>query len=235
MRQPLPESDIHPSVGVRWIAASAQDVVQVRPGSAATAGAPDDLDAGLRTWRRRIERRRLFVVARRAVLVGVTAAAVLSLPVRLAGGPAAAWIAPAAAAALAATLLGIAGRADASATARLLDRDLGLHDTLATALELDGSPSPTVLEAAVAADGRRAIGRALAEARAASRPGGREWRAALAAAAILAAVLAIPAPGGGGAGRSAAGGPVRTAPGGGRAGAGPSLSRFSHPPARRQP
>ncbi len=237
MRQPLPDFDADPSVGVRWIAARAGDVVAVQSRPAAAVGAPSDLDAGLRVWRRRIERRRLLVVARRAVLAGLVVAAVLALLTRLAGGPSAAWIVPAAAAALACAALGIAARGDTASTARLLDRDLRLHDTLATALELDASPSPTVLAAAVAADGRRAIGRALGGARAAARPAGREWPALVAAAAVLTAVLAIPPLGGQTAHRAAGGATVRTAsgPGGGNAGAGPNLSGFSHPATPRQP
>src|SRR6478609_7453172 len=116
MRQPLPESDSHPSVRVRWVAAPAGDVVHVLARPVTTTGAPADLGGGLRAWRRRIERRRLMVVARRALLAGLVVAAALALLTRLADGPVAAWIVPAAAAGLACAALGVAARGDAAST-----------------------------------------------------------------------------------------------------------------------
>ena len=138
--------------------------------------------------------------------VALAVAVVGALLARLAGGSAVWWIAPAIVAFGACVAAGIGGRGGQDETARILDHDLGLRDQVSTALELEREGGERRgLVAMVIADGRAAVGRSLASAHVAGRPGGFEWAALAVCALALAAVLLVPSIGGGsGSGQSAA-------------------------------
>ena len=153
---------------VRWAAADARDVARIHGSSAGPAVAvPVDaavptVAGGLARWQRRVERRRLLVVARRGALPGVAAACLLQLGALAAGGDGAGlWLLPAALPAVAAVAFGLAHRTSPAAAARLLDRDLALgcrgqHRARARAVRRGRGESPRPRRARARGRARRA-------------------------------------------------------------------------------
>ncbi len=120
-------------------------------------------------------------------------------------------------------------------TARLLDRELGLSATVATALELERSGAAAGgLGALAVADGRRALSASLGGGVARLHP--EPWTAGIAAvaAAALVALAVVPGTGGtaarSGAGRSSSGGNTHAASAGAGQTPGPSLTGFKATP-----
>jgi hypothetical protein len=96
---------------------------------------------GVGRWQRRVERRRLLVVLRRAALVGVGVACLLQIGALATGSSGAGiWLLPGAIVAALVFAFGVTHRTTPSSAARLLDRDLALGAQVTTALELETSP-----------------------------------------------------------------------------------------------
>ncbi len=166
----VPSTDSAANAAVRIVpstdsAATAAERIVPTTDSAATAAAGSpcaDIGPGLDRWSSRLRRRRAAVVARRVLLVALAVALVIALAILATGGGRPLWL-------LTALLLGpFAGvvalvRAPSQAqTARVLDRGLGLHERLGTALELrTATAAPTGLGAMVVDEATAALGRSL--------------------------------------------------------------------------
>ncbi len=190
---------------VRWLAADVRDVACIQGSSAGPAVAVQadvavaTVAGGLERWQRRVERRRLLAVGRRAALVGIAAACLLQLVALARGNDGSGlWLLPAGVLAATCLALGVARRTSPVAVARLLDRDLDLGAGVSTALELEATGERAAgrrgLGALVVADVRSALGRSLPGARARLRPHRREAVLLPALAAALAVALLVPSP-----------------------------------------
>jgi hypothetical protein len=189
----------------RWLRSDLGDTVQVvRSPDAAiataaagpgTAGAapPAEIGPGLDRWSARLRRRRAIVVARRALLVVLPAALIAAIVILATGGGRPLWLFGAF---ILGPLAGIASLARAPSqtqTARVLDRGLGLHERLGTALELRAAPAaPTGLGAMVVEEASTALGGSLSGARAIGRRATAEWAWVAALACALALAIAVP-------------------------------------------
>lgn len=190
---------------VRWLAADARDVACIQGSSTGPAVAVQadvavaTVAGGLERWQRRVERRRLLAVGRRAALVGIAAACLLQLVALARGNDGSGlWLLPAGVLAATCLALGVAHRTSPAAVARLLDRDLDLGAGVSTAFELEATTERAAgrrgLGALVVADVRSALGRSLPGARARLRPHRREAVLLPALAAALAVALLVPSP-----------------------------------------
>jgi hypothetical protein len=160
--------------------------------------------AGLASWQRAIERLRLIAVVRRGGIVGLLAACLLQIAAVVSGdagvGP---WLWPALLLALLVAVPGILRRTSPSVAARMLDRDLALAAAVTTALELEREAgTPTGLAGLVLADGRAALAKSGAGARARLRP--RRVESGLLAGLTLALAGLLLLPAGGGSARTGA-------------------------------
>ena len=180
---------------IRWLRADLWDVVQVVPGHRGKHArhAPAVLDESLARWGHRLGRRRAIALARRHFLVAVAIVLAIEIVAILLGGnhrPL--WL-------IAPLLLGLGGGALALArgvptrqTAAMLDRGLGLHDRLGTALELEAAtPAPTGLAAIVVGEANVAVGESIDTAHAVARRAGAEWASLLAGVAALAVIVTV--------------------------------------------
>src|SRR5436305_2262932 len=151
---------------LRWIAADARDVTRISEAEARPTVDVESVAWGVRRWQRRLERRRLLAVLRRAVLVTLAAGCVLQIGALAGGGSGLGpWLAPAALVAAAALAIGVARRTTPSSAARLVDRDLSLGAKVTTALELESlarGVRPAGLAGLALADGRGALASSLA-------------------------------------------------------------------------
>jgi hypothetical protein len=191
----------------RWLCADVGMAVRFEPvaGCGGAAAAPAaDLRVGLRRWRRRIARRRTVVLGRRLLLVGAAVVFATEVALTLAGADhRSPWlVAPAALVALAGTILA-SRRVTLEQTAHMLDRGLGLHDRVGTALELAGgarrapaaprrAPGAAGLERRIAAEADAALRQSFGGARLTVPRARTEWAALLAAALALALLIALP-------------------------------------------
>ena len=193
----------------RWLRSDLGDTVRVvRSPDAAVAAAftgPGTVDAaasgasraeigpGLHRWSGRLRRRRSIAVARRTLLVALPVALIVAIVILLTGGGRPLWLF---AALLLGPLAGLAAFARAPSpaqTARVLDRGLGLHERLGTALELRAAPAaPTGLGAMVVDEATVALGRSLSGARAVGRRSTAEWAWVAALTCGLALAIAVP-------------------------------------------
>ena len=235
---------------LRWIAADARDIARIGPGQTRPAVAVRSVALGVRRWQRRVERRRLLALMRRAALVGVGAACALQIAALAMGGSGAGiWLLPGAIAALVVLAVGLAHRTTPASAARLLDRDLALGARVTTALELETSPGAVPnargLGALALDDGRAAVAASLAFTRVRLQPRRGELALLAALVAGLAVLLAVPSPRSGSS-RLAAPAKPRTAPPSSRAlraenglpataDPGPSLQGFRQAPLEAPP
>jgi hypothetical protein len=177
---------------------------------------------------------RTIAAARRALLVGAAAVLPAAVALRLADAPAAGSLAAGAAVLIPCAAVAASRRGGEAGAARLLDRDLDLHDHVTTAFELAAASQPARgLAAAALHDGADAVSRSLAAARATAAPAKREW-SALALLAVLAGAVILAPPLGGSSGNTAAGAvgggaavAAGQAGGEGDLGGGPDLRGFS--------
>jgi hypothetical protein len=232
--QPLQFSTSDLRVALEWAAADERDVVRVVPRPESRETSPSDLRTGLRAWTRRIAVPRTIAAARRALLVGAAAILPAAVVLRLADASAVWSLAAGAAVLIPCAAVAASRRGGEAGAARLLDRDLALHDHVTTALELAARPAPSGgLAAAALRDGADAVARSLGAARAAAAPARREWSALVLLAALSAAVILVPPLGGSsdnpaGADGTAGGAAVAAGQSGdGDLGGGPDLRGFS--------
>jgi hypothetical protein len=144
-------------------------------------------------WRARIARRRAIAVVRRHLLVLMALVVVAEIVVLLTGnGHRPAWlIAPLLLAAVDGAVV-VARNVPADRAAQMLDADLGLHERVGTALELQAAPSaPHGLGAMVVDEANTALAESLGSARAVARAPRAEWGSLLALLAVLAAVALV--------------------------------------------
>jgi hypothetical protein len=183
---------------LRWIAADARDVTRISEAEARPTVDVESVAWGVRRWQRRLERRRLLAVLRRAVLVTLAAGCVLQIGALAGGGSGLGpWLVPAALVAAAALAIGLASRTTPSSAARLVDRDLSLGAKVTTALELESlarGGRPAGLAGLALADGRGALASSLAGARARLRSQAAELALLGALVAGLAVLLLLPSP-----------------------------------------
>ena len=183
------------STALRWASADARDVVSVVPRRhlSSAVPAPSSFAKRLDRWRARIARRRALAVVRRHLLVLAALVVVAEIVVLLTGnGHRPVWlIAPL----LLALVDGAVVRArsvPADRAARMLDADLGLHERVGTALELQAAPAaPRGLGALVVDEANSALGESLGSSRAVARASRAEWSWLLAVIAALAVVALV--------------------------------------------
>jgi hypothetical protein len=230
---------------IRWIAADARDVTRIDTATGRAAVALTSVARGVASWQRRLERKRLLAVLRRAAIVALATASLLQIGALVSGrGGFGLWLAPALLVLAACLVLGLTRRTPAVTAARMLDRDLGLGAGVTTALELEaatGASGPRGLGALALADGRGALAASLVGARARLRPGRGELGSLITGVAVLALLLALPAAGGRGASAASAQRHTIALPAGG-AGAqsaaapvGATLKGFHQAPAEHTP
>ncbi|HEX5195352.1 MAG TPA: hypothetical protein VFW09_21350 [Solirubrobacteraceae bacterium] len=210
---------------LRWLRSDLSDTVRVvRAPDAAGAGAagasPAALGPGLDRWSGRLRRRRAVVIARRALLAVLPAALIAAIVIFATGGDRPLWLFAALLVGPLAGLVALARTPSQAQTARALDRGLGLHERLGTALELRAAPTaPTGLGALVVDEASVALGRSLSGARAVGRRGTAEWAWVAALMGALALAMAVPrldasaSTGPGGRAAAAAAGGAGTGPG----------------------
>ncbi|HST42438.1 MAG TPA: hypothetical protein VLK58_23160 [Conexibacter sp.] len=157
-----------------------------------------DLAGGLRAWHDAIARGRRVAVVRRALLVALALAALLLLARVVVEEPPAWLVAALPLVLFAALCLRARRRLALAPVARLLDRRLGLAETVGTAWELAKRSAPAAgsLADRVVADGGRLVWSARERAQVRPRPARGEWTALAAAVAVLAALVAIGPSGG---------------------------------------
>ena len=183
---------------VRWIAADARDVTRIGECKSRPAVDVESVAWGVRRWQKRLERRRLLAVLRRAALVALAAGCVLQIGALAAGSSGVGlWLAPVALVGAVALAIGVARRTTPASAARLVDRDLSLGAEVTTALELEAAARtarPAGLAGLALADGRGALASSLAGARARTRPHGAELALLGALVAAFAVLLLVASP-----------------------------------------
>jgi hypothetical protein len=231
--------------GARWLRAELRDTVRVEPvAETGSAPATAEIGPGLQRWSGRLSRRRAVAVTRRVLLVVLAIAAIAAIVILATGGNRPLWL-------LAILLLAPLGglvsllRAPSQAqTARVLDRGLGLHERLGTALELRAAPAaPTGLGAMVVDEASTALGRSFSGARVVGRRATAEWAWLVALACVLGLAIALPRPSTGSssgaqsavAQRHAAGGPGAAGRHGGRRATATNAAKVPPIPTRSAP
>lgn len=177
----------------RWPAADPREVVDLA--GAGELGEPAraaSLGEELRRWRGIIARRRLVVLGRRHAALALGLAVPLEIAAQLGAFPR--WVAvvvPLALFLLSVALFMLRGPSPFE-LARLLDEGLGLHDRLATALEIEArGGGQTPLERRTVADAAALLAAGREDWHASTAPAGREWWALAAPVMAIAVVVGI--------------------------------------------
>ncbi|HTC72274.1 MAG TPA: hypothetical protein VK655_05260 [Solirubrobacteraceae bacterium] len=162
------------------------------PRSAARGG--PDLRGGLLAWASMIRRRRALVVVRRHLIAGLALTILVTAVSILLGGERRAWwLAVPLALALVDAAVAASRRVSAEHVAQLLDRRLGLHDRLVTALGIEREQgSPLGLRALVATEARTSVQASFASVCLRTRRPGREWASLCGCVAVLAVLAVVP-------------------------------------------
>ncbi len=152
-----------------------------------------DIAAGLRRWAGRLTRRRAVALTQRYLLVALVIALVPAVVILAAGASRPFWVfgflvlAPLAGAAA------LAQRTSEPRAAQLLDRQLGLHEQLGTAYELQADPNPASgLARLVVEEARVSLAGSLATTQVRIRRAPAEWAWTAAALCALVVVIALP-------------------------------------------
>jgi hypothetical protein len=183
------------STALRWARADALDVVEVIPRRRARRALPasSTFVRRLDRWRARIARQRAIVVVRRHLLVLAVLVVAAEIVVLATGnGHRPAWLIAPLLLALVDGAVVMARGIPADRAAHMLDADLGLHDRVGTALELQAAASaPSGLGALVVDEANTALDDSLGSARAVGRASRAEWGWLLAVVAALVAVALV--------------------------------------------
>ncbi len=226
------------NTALRWATADAREVVSVIPRRHSSSAVPASSSFARRLdrWRGRIARRRAIAIVRRHLLVLATLVIVTEIIVVATGnGHRPAWLIAALLLALVDGAVAMARGVPADRAAQMLDADLGLHDRVGTALELQAAAgAPSGLGALVVGEANTALDDSLGSARAVGRASRAEWGWLLAVVAALVAVALVSwNPSSGSVShRGNAAGLDRSRAGHGAAGGGPSGSRSASAPRR---
>lgn len=183
----------------RWLRADGQAVhMELEPSRRSASRGGSDLRSELGEWAAMIRRRRAAVIVRRHLIAGVAVAILAAAGSVLLGGERRGWwlALPPLLALADATVL--ASRAvSLERVAQLLDRRLGLHDRLVTALGILREQEPPLgLRALVVAEAQTAVDASFASVRLRTRRPGHEWASLCGCVALLAALVAVPGIGG---------------------------------------
>jgi hypothetical protein len=185
----------------RWLAADPREALRFTPrapreGIAGAREEPGALHAMLASWRRPIARSRALVIARRYLLLAAVLVCIGALAARLVTGTVPWWaIALPAAVAACGALMALSRPLPLEAVARLLDRDLSLHEQAASALEVaDGRARGTngALNAYLEERAVSALAGARREWRVRLAPAPGEWLGIVVLAAAVAVLLVVP-------------------------------------------
>jgi hypothetical protein len=186
------------SSALRWARADARDVVELTPRKRSGRQAPStsSFAARLNRWRTRIALHRAVAIIRRhlLVLLGVVLVAEIIVTVTGSKGHPPAWLLAPLLLALIDGAVVLARSIPAPRAAQMLDSELGLHERVGTALELQASKiAPHGLGAMVVNEANTALRDSLGSAHAVGRGGSRrEWGLLLALIAALVAVAVVP-------------------------------------------
>jgi hypothetical protein len=187
------------SAAYGWLRADGQAVyMELAPSPRVTAGGGSDLRGGLLAWASMIRRRRALVVVRRHLIAGLTVTILATaVSIVLGGERRAWWLAVPLVLALADATVAASARVSVEHVAQLLDRRLGLHDRIVTALGIQREQgSPLGLRALVLAEAQTSVDASFARVRLRTRQPGREWASLFGCVAVLAVLIALPGIGG---------------------------------------